>query len=430
MLRSSLQRVGNRAILITTLLCYGGAALLAVFAVFTFVQPNRGYAPAWILLAGGALLAAGGVNSQNALRQLQDMSRQAESEAVLAQAQLERQRSAVDSLADGLEVGIFICDSRAAILYANRRAMELFRFEDPIGRSILAITLSYDLEQLVMEAFRIRQPQHAELSFAYPTERVGMAKAWPSDDNAERVFLSIYEITDLRRLERIRQDFVSNVSHELRTPLTIIRSMAETLLDDATPDPELSAKYLPKIVSEVDRLSMISNDLLILSAAESNPVRKHNANIAEVFRGTLEQLAGKAREKGLEVEYDGPPRLIVEANTSQMTQVAMNLIDNAINYTNQGKITVTVAEEGSDALVMVRDTGLGIASEHLPRIFERFYRVDKARSRVSGGTGLGLSIVKHIVESHGGKVTVESALNQGSVFQVRIPIGDPTPAEE
>lgn len=393
--------------------------------MFTFISPNRGFAPAWIMLAGGALLAAGGLQAQNSLRAWQEESKRSLEEADLARKQLERQRSAVDSLADGLEVAIFICDSRAGVLYANRGAMELFRFEDPIGRSILAITLSYDLEKLVLEAFKLRAPQHAELSFSYPSEHVGLAKAWPSDDNAERVFLSIYEITDLRRLERVRQDFVSNVSHELRTPLTIIRSMTETLLDDPTPDPELSAKYLPKIISEVDRLSMISNDLLILSAAESNPVRKQTCDIADLFRTVLEQLTSKAKEKGLETSFEGPKQFLIEANGAQLTQVAMNLIENAINYTNHGTIWVSVAEEDGNAVINVTDTGLGIPSEHISRIFERFYRIDKARSRVSGGTGLGLSIVKHIVESHGGKVTVISALNQGSTFTIKLPIGSP-----
>jgi len=420
----------NRAFLWTTVLCYGGAALLAVIAIVAFANPTLGYAFAWTLLLGGLLLAVAGANALTALRTQMEATKRALGDVDIARSQLDRQRTAVDALADGLEVAIFICDGRAGILYANRRAMELFRFDNPVGRSILAITLSYDLEQLVLEAFRIKQAQHAELNFAYPVERVGLAKAWPSDDNAERVFLSIYEITDLRRLERVRQDFVSNVSHELRTPLTIIRTMAETLMDDDPPDPDLARKYLPKITNEVDRLSMISNDLLILSAAESNPVRKHNCDIAETFRTVLDQLTPKASEKGLTVEFEGPRRFLIEANTAQMTQVAINLIDNAINYTPQGTIRVILRPGTDDVEIDVVDTGLGIASEHLPRIFERFYRVDKARSRAgSGGTGLGLSIVKHIVEAHGGRVTVDSALNEGSKFTVRLPIGHPLDGE-
>jgi two-component system phosphate regulon sensor histidine kinase PhoR len=205
--------------------------------------------------------------------------------------------------------------------------------------------------------------------------------------------------------------------------MTIIRSMAETLVDDEVAMSERSVKYLNKIISEVDRLSMISQDLLILSAAESNPVRKQMCDIAEVFRSTVQQLFTKAKEKEIELTFEGPERCIVEANTSQMTQVALNLIDNAIKYTASGSIKVSLELKDSTVRVAVADTGIGIPSDQIKRIFERFYRVDRARSRATGGTGLGLSIVKHIVEAHGGVVTVDSALNHGSTFIVELPNG-------
>jgi len=236
------------------------------------------------------------------------------------------------------------------------------------------------------------------------------------------VFVSVYEITELRRLERIRQDFVANVSHELRTPMTIIRSMAETLVDDEPSVSSRSTKYLNTIISEVDRLSMISQDLLILSAAESNPVRKQMCDIAEVFKGVVQQLETKSSEKGIYLDYKGPNQSIIEANTSQMTQVALNLVDNAIKYTTAGEIHVQLETGESSVRISVKDTGIGIPSDQIKRIFERFYRIDRARSRATGGTGLGLSIVKHIVEAHGGTVIVDSALNIGSTFIVELPI--------
>ncbi len=339
----------------------------------------------------------------------------------LLEQRLESQRNAVDILAEGLEIAVFLCDSRPLIQYANRKATEMFRFPAPAGRTILSVTLSYDLEQLVKECARTGEKQHAELAFAYPDGRTALAEAWP-EPNGDRIFLSLYETTDLRRLERVRQDFVANVSHELRTPLTTIRAMAETLIDE----PENSSfheRYLPKIVAEVDRLSLIANDLLILSAAELNPIRKQACDIAEVFRSVGQQLERKAKAKGLTVTYDGPDRLLVDANPAQLSQVAINLIDNAINYTAQGGVEIMVHPDGDQVVVSVKDTGIGIASEHLPRIFERFYRVDKGRSRATGGTGLGLSIVRHIIESHGGQVNVKSALNEGSTFIIRLPIG-------
>jgi two-component system phosphate regulon sensor histidine kinase PhoR len=300
----------------------------------------------------------------------------------------------------------------------------MFRFEHPEGRSFLAVTLSHEVEELVFQAFREQRPIIEERLLTNPVDRVAVCKVWPQRDG-NRVFVSIYEVTDLRRLERVRQDFVSNVSHELRTPLTIIRTMAETLLDEDVATFELRERYLNKIVTEVDRLSAISADLLTLSVAESNPVKKTACDIAAVFRGTLGELAEKAREKQMVLNYEGPEHLVIEANSIQMTQAALNLVENAINYTVEGSVTVRVRQVENTVGIDVTDTGIGIASEHLPRVFERFYRADKGRSRATGGTGLGLSIVKHIVEAHGGRVSVESNLNQGSTFTVWLPVGEP-----
>lgn len=339
------------------------------------------------------------------------------------QQRLVENRHVIDSLADGLDVAIFLVDPKATVLYANRRAQEMFKFSGPEGRSILAITLSYDLEALVFEVIRVGNAMDAELTFSYPEERVNVASAW-QEEGTDRLFLAVYEVTDLRRLERVRRDFVANVSHELRTPLATIRAMAETLQDDAGEDKALAERYHGKIVSEVDRLSLIANDLLVLSAAESNPVRKHLCDIAEVVQSTVNQLSAKALEKNLKLTYTGPESLMIEANGAQLAQVAINLVDNALNYTQEGSVEVEVRGEGPIVVFETRDTGIGIASQHLPRIFERFYRVDKGRSRSTGGTGLGLSIVKHIAESHGGTVTVNSALNSGSTFRVELPVGD------
>ncbi len=404
-------------------LCFGAAAFLAVLAFLCLFRVIA-IQPAFAMFFAGVLMTIVGLQVQAGIKAASDLAIHRQSQAELLQAQLEEQKNAVDAMADGLEIAIFICDSRAIIQYANRRAIELFRFDQPVGRNVLAVTLSYDLEQLVLTGGKTRSPQNAEISFTYPDERVGHAKVWCSEESGERVFLSVYEITDLRRLERIRQDFVANVSHELRTPMTIIRSMAETIVDDETDLSERSIKYLNKITSEVDRLSMISQDLLILSAAESNPVRKQRCDIAEVFRTAVHNLEKKATDKGLTMTFVGPEQCMVEANTSQMTQVALNLVENAIKYTTSGTVSVEVTPSETNINVAVTDTGIGIPSDQIKRVFERFYRVDRARSRATGGTGLGLSIVKHIVEAHGGTVAVDSALNHGSTFTVELPIGD------
>lgn len=414
----------NRAIVISLVLCFGGALLLAILSADLLLQTPAAGMPGYITLAGAIVLAASGAILQPRFREQAEAISQRQSHIELLEAQLEQQRTAVDNLADGLDVALFICDNKADILYANKSAKHLFRVENPVGRPLLAVTLSSELEQLVVNASAHRYQEAAELSFAAPVDRVGLAKAWPQEE-ANRVFLSVYDITDLRRLERVRRDFVSNVSHELRTPLTIIRSMAETLLDAPETPAAKKGQYLEKIISEVDRLTLMANDLLVLTAAESQSVEKRSCDVAEIFRSVTDQLLSKAQGKGLELRYLGPPSVFVPAHAEQLRQVAINLIENAINYTSQGRVTTIVEDEGDEVVASIKDSGIGIASDDLPRIFERFYRVDKGRSRGTGGTGLGLSIVKHIVEAHGGKVMVDSALNVGSTFTIRLPKQEP-----
>ena len=399
-----------------------GTLGLVAGALLALLAPGNSFMP-WLLF-GFAALTLWAASAAIALdRERQDALVQRKSQIDLLQVQLHEQQSAEDVLADGLDVALFICDLRAGIQFANRRAVEMFRVAGPIGRSILAATLSPDLEHLVIDVGQLQEAMQAELVFKFPEERVGLAKAWPHRDG-RRIFLSIYETTELRRLERIRQDFVANVSHEFRTPMTIIRAMAETLADSPEEFPTKGEDYLNRMIAEVDRLSLISNDLLILSAAESNIVRKHATNIARICRATVQGLEAKAEEKDLKLSYTGPNEVFIEANETQLTQVLMNLIENAINYTPSGNVWVELAEASDHVTIQVRDTGIGIASDQAPRIFERFYRVDKARSRSTGGTGLGLSIVKHIIEVHGGTVRLESALNSGSTFTVTLPVGD------
>ncbi len=347
--------------------------------------------------------------------------RLADRNAQSLESQLQEQRRAIDALADGLDAALLICDRRGGVLYANPPAHRLFGGDALGGGTILAATLSVELERLLLDAAETDAPKRKEIAFAYPQDWIGLASAW-RDPAEDRVFVSIYEITELRRLERTRRDFVANVSHELRTPMTIIRGYAETLLDEDPPTAETAGRMLPRIIAEVDRLSTIIQDLLVLSVAESNTVRKQRCDLAEVVRGVVVQLGPKAAEKGLELAYEGEDTLPIQANPAQVGQIALNLVDNALNYTPKGSVLVSLAQEGDQAVLRVRDTGLGIAAEHVERVFERFYRVDRGRSRATGGTGLGLSIVRHIVEAHGGRVSLESALHRGSTFRVELPI--------
>lgn len=391
---------------------------LAVAVWFEFLHP-RIYVAIFVpfVLAGGFLTNL----LINYAQEQREQRRKYQDELQMLQAQRSDEREALDALALGLDVAVFMTDEKGEVRYANRRAHEMFRFQELNNKALVALTLSYDLESLALTAAKTNTSQTGELNFSYPEERVGLAKAWPRD-GGKSVFISVYEITDLRRLERVRQDFVSNVSHEMRTPLTIIRALAESIQDSPDDEIEMRDKYLGKIIGETDRLTGLVEDLLTLSVAESNTVNLEDCDIAEIFRTTVRQLERKAEEKGLSLTCVGPAHIGLRANNNQMTQVAINLVANALNYTHTGEVKVTLESTEDQAIIKVSDTGIGISSENLSRIFERFYRVDKSRSRQTGGTGLGLSIVRHIVEAHGGKVSVESSLGHGSTFTVTLPL--------
>ncbi|MBX3111659.1 MAG: PAS domain-containing protein [Fimbriimonadaceae bacterium] len=335
--------------------------------------------------------------------------------------ELQGHKDALDDLAEGLDVGIFLVDPKTKIEYANPKAVSLFEFDEPEGQTLLAVTLSSTVVELVERVASSGEAAKDEIVFEHPSERIMAVVAWQESTAVKRIFVSLYDITHLRRLERVRRDFVANVSHELRTPLTTIRAMAETLIDDPD-DAELRHKYEARIVAEVDRLTRVAEDLLTLSALEAGQAVKSDVDLAEIVRNVVNQTQAKAAKKGLNLTIHAPQSLPVRANEHQMNQVALNLIDNAVNYTQEGSVDVDLSLEGDHAVLEVKDTGIGVAVDHQPRIFERFYRVDRGRSRETGGTGLGLSIVRNIVEGHGGKVTVSSRLGHGSTFRVYLPL--------
>ena len=327
---------------------------------------------------------------------------------------------ALRSVSSGLETALFLVGRDGIVLFANETAKTLFGFQEMEDRTILAVTLSHHLEQLIKQAAQDASPRSEELSLRTTQDLAVIARAWPNPSSPKQVFLSIRDVTEVRRLERVRQDFVANVSHEIKTPLTLIRAMAEVLADVEQDDRFLREKYLHQIIGEVDRLSALVDDLLILSCAEGESIERRSCDLAAIVNDVVLQMRPKAIARGLVLEWTQLNPAMILANPDQIRQVALNLIDNAINYTSSGKVSVEVASAEARAILRICDTGIGIPSEDLPRIFERFYRVDKSRSRSSGGTGLGLSIAKHIVEAHGGVLSITSALHQGSEFVVSL----------
>jgi two-component system phosphate regulon sensor histidine kinase PhoR len=238
--------------------------------------------------------------------------------------------------------------------------------------------------------------------------------------------LVMNDVTQLRHLENVRSDFVANVSHEIKTPLTAIKGFVETLQQETVENPDEQQRFLAIILKHVNRLDAILEDLLALSRMEqedgSNEVRLSEGSIREVIRTAVQVCQPKAAARDIAISYDAAAELTANLDATLLEQAFVNLIDNALKYSDDGsQVRITASRSNGEVTVAFADQGSGIPNKHLPRLFERFYRVDKARSRKLGGTGLGLAIVKHIVHTHGGHITVESSLGQGSTFTVHLP---------
>ncbi|HXG24948.1 MAG TPA: ATP-binding protein, partial [Chthonomonadales bacterium] len=366
----------------------------------------------WTLGAACALLAALAFHyarqASRATRSLQEVERNHLAAMEAAKRDLESLWCEYEAVLDRCGTGILLLSSSGEILRANAVARQVFGLAPrPLeGKALWQATLSYELNHLMEAARADRRIHQSEVRTGDPGGRTLNVSVSPLPGEAadrQRFLLVAQDVSELRRLETIRRDFVANVSHELRTPLTSIRAMAETLQDGAMADPTVAADFLGTIVKETERLTRISEDLLILSQTESGTPEKKPFDLAALIRTVIARFVPQAEKAGLSLHCDVPEELQACANADQMEQVIVNLVDNAIKYTPAGgSVQVTAEKEASGVSVHVADTGIGIMSEDLPRIFERFYRVVKARSRRSGGTGLGLSIVKHIVEAHGG----------------------------
>src|SRR5438876_3155479 len=251
------------------------------------------------------------------------------------------------------------------------------------------------------------------------------ASSQPIDDGGS-VLVVVRDVTEARRLDAVRRDFVANASHELKTPAASIRAAAETLLNGALEDPPAALRFTEQLQRDAMRLSRIVSDLLDLSRLEGGSDLVEHVRLDVIVADEVERLGDRAAEVGvaIELQADGVPS--VPGSARDLALLVRNLIDNAVRYTPPGgRVDVSVSAEDGKVILEVRDTGMGIPQRDLPRVFERFYRVDRARSRETGGTGLGLAIVRHVAENHGGEVTVRSELSAGSTFVVRLPVADP-----
>ena len=362
-----------------------------------------------------------------------DVAREQELAAALEEktVECERMGSQWRALLAAVTDPIFLIDHTGICHPANVPAERLFPLVE--HQTVLSMTQSPELDALYQEAKESDHSLNAqaligEITLRYPKERVMHVPIHPvvaevDTPTAQPEFVVILrDLTDLRRLELVRRDFVANVSHELRTPLTSVKAMAETLIDGALHDPEVAQHFLDTIIRESDRLVRLSADLLDLSRVESKPVTKEPNDLAVLTTEISRRFIAQANDAEIALNVDVQRALVAPCDPDEIAQVLVNLIDNAIKYTPRGGEVWLRAKDAPDEIVFsVTDTGIGILRQDIPRLFERFYRADKARSRASGGTGLGLAIVKHIVERHGGRVWVESEYNSGSTFWFAIP---------
>lgn len=344
-------------------------------------------------------------------------------------AQVQQESARLGTVLSSMFEGIMVTDERGQILLVNPSIRKMLALEaDPIGKKPIEVIRYITVQEVVDQILETKQGLVTnEIRINLPEERVLQVNGAPimRDGNLEGVVLVFHDITRLRLLERIRQDFVANVSHELRTPISSIKGYSETLLEGAMDDKAVLRDFIKVIHQESQRLASLIDDLLDLSKIESGRMEMEFApcDLAAVVEACVGALRKKAEEKGIRIEVRFPddlPKVI--ADQKRLSQVILNLLDNAIKYTPQGgSVTIVASEKHRLVQVDVSDTGIGIPEKDLPRIFERFYRVDKARSRELGGTGLGLAIVKHIVLAHGGDVWVRSQVGAGSTFSFTIP---------
>jgi two-component system phosphate regulon sensor histidine kinase PhoR len=339
--------------------------------------------------------------------------------------ELGRRLAVLRGVIDGMREGVWITSEDGTVVEHNNALKELlYTGQQIVGQQPLELLRSVELQRAVEQACRDSVSSNLELTVEGVRPAVLSVHVSPLGRELGGSAAVFFDVTELRRLEKVRKDFVANVSHELRTPITAIRGYAETLQAGALKDPDNAPRMVDIIHRQAERLSELVEDLLELSRLESRQLQLAEApvDLAEAARQALEAVRPKAEARGTRLELQIAPGVRVLGDRRAVEQIVLNLVDNAVKYTPPNGHVWVGAQPGDGAVQLsVRDDGPGIEPRHLPRLFERFYRVDKGRSRDMGGTGLGLSIVKHLATAMKGDVRVESEPRGGSTFFVQLP---------
>jgi two-component system phosphate regulon sensor histidine kinase PhoR len=382
-----------------------------------------------LLLLGAAVVAVGWLRTKLTRQRAQHLQELAARRA-RREAEFTAQEERTAALFNRMVEGIIVIGASGAIRLANHAAGNLFNFAPPAtGRSVLETTRRHEIAALVARLEQEPEVLDHQLRLDGVGEtrflQINAAAICAPDGTPDGAIIVIHDLTRLRQLEAVREEFVANVSHELRTPLSLIKGATETLIDGGKNDPATLARFLHIIDKHANRLTLLIDDLLLLARLDSGrmELKLQPVPLQAAAQDALDDAAQMANARGVTMENQVPADLVARADPERLRQVLANLIDNGIKYGREhGSITIsarTVA--GGRVELSVRDDGPGIPVEATARIFERFYRADKARSREQGGTGLGLAIVKNVVQAHGGEVRVESAAGRGTEFYLTLP---------
>lgn len=342
--------------------------------------------------------------------------------------ELQKYNNSMKAVIRSMVEGVIVVDKSANILAINHSAEDIFDIskKDAEEKFLLEVIPNSEIENVVKKVLESGKIVSGELVLAMPVSGIFIINASPiiENESVTGCVLVVHDITELKKLETMRSDFVANVSHELKTPLTSIKGFIETLLDGALKDEKNAKEFLNIVNDHVNRLDNLVNDLLSLSYLESGKtvLDKSDVKLKGLVDKVILGFSAQAKKKDIRVINNISVGVSVRLDRNKMEQVFTNLIDNAVKFNNAGGFVKISCEEAKNNIkISVEDSGPGIPLKDIPRIFERFYRVDKARSRELGGTGLGLSIVKHIIKLHGGEAAVESTEGAGSTFWFTLP---------